>query len=199
MPFSPLLRPRFPSRSDSLKPQALGHHAATPLITVCATVLLAACSTTPPPSVTRPSPTPERAEHSDYFKLAGEQQAQEVVLYALGLLGTNYRFGGRNPDAGLDCSGMVSYIVEQVNGARLPHNAAQIASMTRPIGVNELEPGDLVFFNTLGRKHSHMGIYLGDGQFVHAPSSGGQIRIARLDNVYFEPRIDGARTLVTRN
>ncbi|MBW7862657.1 MAG: C40 family peptidase, partial [Rhodocyclaceae bacterium] len=98
--------------------------------------------------------------------------------------------------AGLDCSGMVSYIVEQVSGKLLPHNAAQIAAMTRPVGVAELEPGDLVFFNTLNRRHSHMGIYIGRGQFIHAPSSRGSVRLERLDNSYFRPRIDGARRLV---
>ena len=117
-------------------------------------------------------------------------------MYALGLLGTGYRFGGRNPEAGLDCSGMVAFIVEQVSGKRLPHNAAQIASITRPIRISALQPGDLVFFNTLNRAHSHMGIYIGDGRFIHAPSSRGQIRIERLDNRYFKPRIDGARTLL---
>ncbi len=120
-----------------------------------------------------------------------------MVVYALGLLGTGYRFGGRNPEAGLDCSGMVSYIVQEISGQRLPHNAAQIASMTRPIKVSELRPGDLVFFNTLNRKHSHMGIYMGDGRFIHAPSSRGQIRVEKLDNTYFRPRIDGARRLVS--
>ncbi len=136
------------------------------------------------------------ADHRNYFMIEDEVAAQEMVLYALGLLGTGYRFGGRNPEAGLDCSGMVSYIVEQVSGRNLPHNAAQIARITKPIKVSELRPGDLVFFNTLNRPHSHMGIYMGEGRFVHAPSSRGQIRIERLDNVYFRPRIDGARRLV---
>lgn len=119
-----------------------------------------------------------------------------MVVFALGLLGTGYQFGGRNPEAGLDCSGMVSYIVEQITGRRLPHNAAQIADMTRPIRVGELRPGDLVFFNTLNRRHSHMGIYMGDGRFIHAPSSRGRVRVEQLDNPYFRTRIDGARTLI---
>ena len=122
-----------------------------------------------------------------------------MVLFALGLLDTGYRFGGRNPDAGLDCSGMVAYIVEHISGRRLPHNAAQIAERTRPIEVDELRPGDLVFFNTLKRRHSHMGIYIGDGRFVHAPNSRGRVRVERLANRYFAQRIDGARTLLTSN
>ena len=185
------------------------------LATLCIFVL-AACGSTPhaprsdaaalPTLPTSPRasalpatpPASHKADGGRYFKLGGEQEAEEIVLYALGLLGTRYRYGGRDPESGLDCSGMVRYIVEQVAGEQLPHNAARIASMTRPIRTGELAPGDLVFFNTLGRKHSHMGIYLGNGQFVHAPSSGGEIRIAHLDNPYFQPRIDGARTLVSR-
>ncbi len=138
----------------------------------------------------------KHAAPRQYFQLTDHAQTQEMVIYAFGLIGTGYKFGGRNPEAGLDCSGMVGYIVEQVSGKKLPHNAAQIANMTRPIRVAELRPGDLVFFNTLKRKHSHMGIYIGEGKFVHAPSSKGQIRVERMDNPYFKTRIDGARTLL---
>lgn len=158
-------------------------------------------STRPPPAraIATPPDAPAgvaRPASGTYFSLEDPAHAQELVLYALGLLGTGYAFGGRNPEAGLDCSGMVSYIVEQVSGRSLPHNAAQIAGMTRPIAVSQLRPGDLVFFNTLNRRHSHMGIYMGDGRFIHAPSTRGRVRIERLDNPYFRPRIDGARTLV---
>lgn len=165
-------------------------------------VVLAGCSSKPatrmaPMVSTQSSPTQAAGqENRGYFLIEDELAAQEMVIYALGLLGTGYRFGGRNPEAGLDCSGMVSYIVEQVSGRSLPHNAAQIARITKPIKVSELRPGDLVFFNTLNRPHSHMGIYMGEGRFVHAPSSRGRIRVERLDNVYFRPRIDGARRLV---
>ncbi|MDD2875523.1 MAG: C40 family peptidase [Azoarcus sp.] len=155
--------------------------------------VLAGCSTIPNSSSVSSQPqTPER----EYFALDNPAQTQELVLYALGLLDTGYRFGGRNPDAGLDCSGMVSYIVEQISGRALPHNAASIADRTRPIDPSELQPGDLVFFNTLNKRHSHMGIYIGDGKFVHAPSSRGVVRVERLDNRYFAPRIDGARSLL---
>lgn len=153
---------------------------------------------TPTASVNAPghATSPPTARTDAYFSIEDEVVAGELVIYALGLLGTGYKFGGRNPDAGLDCSGMVSYIVEQISGQRLPHNAARIADMTRPIRVGELQPGDLVFFNTQNRRHSHMGIYMGEGRFVHAPSSRGRIRVERLDNRYFKPRIDGARRLI---
>ena len=165
---------------------------------IAAAALLAGCSTTPPVATTS-APARVVAPSGNYFALAGEHQTQEMVLFALGLLDTGYRFGGRNPDAGLDCSGMVAYIVENISTRRLPHNAAQIADRTRPIDVSELRPGDLVFFNTMKRRHSHMGIYIGDGRFVHAPNSRGRVRVERLDNRYFAQRIDGARTLLAQN
>lgn len=165
---------------------------------IAAAALLAGCSTTPPVATTS-APARVVAPSGNYFALDGEHQTQEMVLFALGLLDTGYRFGGRNPDAGLDCSGMVAYIVENISTRRLPHNAAQIAERTRPIEVDELRPGDLVFFNTLKRRHSHMGIYIGDGRFVHAPNSRGRVRVERLANRYFAQRIDGARTLLASN
>jgi len=167
------------------------------VVIVLLVALLGACSSVPPMSSTRT--TRVETPPIEYFSLDNRRQSQEMVIFALGLLDTGYRFGGRNPDAGLDCSGMVSYIVEQISGRQLPHNAAQIAEQTRPIAITALQAGDLVFFNTAARKHSHMGIYMGDGKFVHAPSSRGAVRIGRLDNPYFKSRIDGARSLLADN
>lgn len=166
---------------------------------VLATALLAACSSLPTEGPTTAIGAATGREDGDYFSLDDPLHSQEMVIFALGLLDTGYRFGGRNPEAGLDCSGMVSYIVEQISGRRLPHSAAQIAQLTRPISVSALQAGDLVFFNTRNQRHSHMGIYLGDGRFVHAPSSRGRVRVELLDNPYFRSRIDGARTLVAAN
>ena len=159
------------------------------LVTLLIVIMLTACSSTPP------APTPPTPQKSYAFRLGSSDQGNEIVLYALGLLDTGYKFGGSNPEAGLDCSGMVSYVVEKVTGHRLPHNAAQIAAVTRPIERAQLQPADLVFFNTTGQIYSHMGIYLGDGRFVHAPSTNGKVRIERLDNSYFAARYTGARTL----
>jgi cell wall-associated NlpC family hydrolase len=157
---------------------------------------LAACSSTPPaPSPSAPQKPSQRSPSSTAFRLDQPDHANEIVIFSLGLLDTGYRFGGSNPEAGLDCSGMVSYVVERVAGKRLPHNAAQIAAITQPIERSALKPADLVFFNTSGQTYSHMGIYLGDGRFVHAPSSKGSVRIERMDNVYFASRFTGARTL----
>ena len=161
------------------------------LVVVLAVALVAACSSSP-----RRSWPPSSSTSEARFELSRPEQREQIVLSAFSLLDTGYLFGGRNPEAGLDCSGMVSYVVEQVSGQRLPHNAAQIASRTRPISRDELEAGDLVFFNTQGRAHSHMGIYIGDGRFIHAPSSRGKVRVERMDNRYFAARLDGARSLL---
>lgn len=191
--------PRAPAFSPSREARLSAGHALF-AGSVLALALLGGCSSTPvAPQPEAVGGAPARTAPGAYIALDHESQVQEMVLFALGLLDTGYRFGGRNPEAGLDCSGMVAYIVENISTSRLPHNAAQIADRTRPIDVSELRPGDLVFFNTMKRRHSHMGIYIGDGRFVHAPSSRGRVRIERLDNRYFAQRIDGARTLLARN
>jgi len=120
--------------------------------------------------------------------------AQEVVFHALSLMDTGYRFGGKNPEAGLDCSGMVAYVYGQVGAARLSGSAADIATQGRPVEREELRPGDLVFFNTSGRSFSHVGIYIGDERFIHAPSTRGKVRVDRLDSRYFAERYEAART-----
>lgn len=115
-------------------------------------------------------------------------------MYAMGLMDTDYRFGGSNPESGLDCSGMVSYIYKNALGMRLPHNAYQIAQMGKEIPVASLQPGDLVFFNTLNRPFSHVGIYIGDDRFIHAPSSNGKISISSLKTSYYAKRLEAARS-----
>ena len=151
--------------------------------------LLAACGS---PGPRPPASTETIAQASRPVS----EKGNEVVMYALGLIDTGYRFGGKNPSAGLDCSGMVSYVVEQVSGRKLPYNAAGIAERTRPIPASAIRPGDLVFFNTLGRSYSHMGIYMGDGKFIHAPNSKGKVRVERMDNRYYAERFEAARTLL---
>jgi len=121
-------------------------------------------------------------------------KGSEVVLYALGLIDTGYRFGGKNPEAGLDCSGMVSYIYRQALGLSVTGSAADIARRGKSIPKEALRPGDLVFFNTLGRPFSHVGIYLGDNRFINAPSTNGRVRIDRLDNRYYARRFEAARS-----
>lgn len=116
-------------------------------------------------------------------------------MVALSLMGSPYRAGGNHPSRGFDCSGLVNYVFASAAGTRLPRTADSQAGVSRPIARRELRAGDLVFFNTLGRPNSHVGIYIGDGRFVNAPSSGGRVRIDTLDNPYFAKRFESARTL----
>jgi cell wall-associated NlpC family hydrolase len=120
---------------------------------------------------------------------------REIVLYALGLLGVNYQFGGNNPEAGLDCSGMVGFIYKNALGIQLPRSAAQIVNVAKIIPRSQLQAGDFVFFNTLNRPYSHMGIYIGDNKFIHAPSSRSRIKVANLAMPYFATRFETAATL----
>jgi cell wall-associated NlpC family hydrolase len=126
--------------------------------------------------------------------LESTPEGREVVMFALGLIGTDYRFGGKNPEAGLDCSGMVSWIYTHATPVRISGSAADIARKGRGISSLELRPGDLVFFNTQNRPHSHVGIYIGEGRFVHAPSSNGQVRIDELNSSYYAQRFEEGRT-----
>lgn len=123
---------------------------------------------------------------------------QEVVMTALGLMGSPYRYGGNSPATGFDCSGLVNYVFGMAAGTPLPRTSGAQAVSSRRISRRELREGDLVFFNTSGRANSHVGIYVGDGRFVNAPSSGGRVRIDTLDNPYFARRFDSARTLFAR-
>lgn len=157
------------------------------LLSLLAASLLAACGTTTPPK--RQAVRPILYEPQPI-----SEQGNEVALYAMGMIDTGYQFGGKNPEAGLDCSGMVSYIYGKAVGIKVTGSAADIARRGREIDPRTLRPGDLVFFNTLNRPFSHVGVYIGDGRFIHAPSSRGRVRIERMDNVYFAPRFEMART-----
>jgi len=122
-------------------------------------------------------------------------QRNNVVLTALSMVDTPYHYGGNSPDEGFDCSGLVSYVFGDATQHALPHRAASIARISRSIPRTQLAAGDLVFFNTLNRPYSHMGIYIGDGQFVNAPSSGGRVRVDSLSNPYYARHFEAAATL----
>jgi cell wall-associated NlpC family hydrolase len=122
--------------------------------------------------------------------------AQDVAMYALGLIGVNYRFGGSTPDTGLDCSGLVRHVFEEVTGVSLPRTAKEMSALGSKVTPANLQPGDLVFFNTRRFAFSHVGIYLGDNRFVHAPSQGSEVRIAQLDQAYWQKHFNGARRVI---
>ena len=122
--------------------------------------------------------------------------AQDVAIYALGLIGVSYKFGGTTPDTGLDCSGFVRHVFEEVTGVSLPRTAKEMSALGTKVAATHLQPGDLVFFNTRRFAFSHVGIYLGDNRFVHAPSRGGDVDIAAFDQAYWQKHFNGARRLV---
>ncbi len=150
-------------------------------------LLLAACASKPPAPQAPPQQPSERPP-------ASSPKGNDVVLFALSLLDTGYRFGGKNPEAGLDCSGMVSYIYGRAAGLRVSGSAADIARRGRPVERAGLRPGDLVFFNTRNAAFSHVGVYIGDDRFIHAPSSNGRVRIDQLGARYFAQRFETARS-----
>ena len=122
---------------------------------------------------------------------------EAMVGEALNHLGIRYRYGGNSPTEGFDCSGLVSYVAFQSLGLTLPRSAADIAARGQEIERGELVAGDLVFFNTMGRKFSHVGIYVGGDRFIHSPSAGGVVRVEDMKMAYWTKRYNGARRLDT--
>jgi cell wall-associated NlpC family hydrolase len=120
--------------------------------------------------------------------------AADLVVRALALVNSPYRYGGRTP-AGFDCSGFVGYVFAEAAGLILPRRSEDIVRVGDPLERDRLVAGDLVFFNTLGRRYSHVGIYIGDGRFVHAPARGGRVRVERISDPYWRARYNAARRL----
>lgn len=153
----------------------------TPLLLV---LLLGACAWGPhQPSAGRSSTTTDQASKS----------GDEVALRAVSMLGKPYQWGGSSPRAGFDCSGLAQYAWQMAAGIKLPRTARQMSRAGSKVTKTRLLPGDLVFFNTQRRRYSHVGIYVGGGRFVHAPSKGKNIRLAKLSNPYWIKRYNGAR------
>jgi cell wall-associated NlpC family hydrolase len=122
---------------------------------------------------------------------------EDIPIYAVSLVGSPYLLGGTSPETGLDCSGFVGHVFRQTLGVLLPRDSRAISEAAQPLAQTELQPGDLVFFNTLNRAFSHVGIYLGDDRFVHATSSRtGAVKVSSLSDRYWRERYDGARRVV---
>ena len=128
-----------------------------------------------------------RGDPADYRVLA----AQEALVK----VGVRYKFGGTSPETGFDCSGLVAYVFERAWGISVPRRTDQQRTVGRAVKQADLQPGDLVFYNTRNRPFSHVGIYLGDGNFVHSPRPGQRVRVESVDNPYWRARFNGARRL----
>lgn len=133
------------------------------------------------------------------MKASVGEKGDLILSQAMALLGVPYKKGGNTPETGFDCSGFVRHIYETSIGRLLPRRAEEQALTTQKIDRNELNPGDLVFFNTMRRTFSHVGIYIGDGKFIHAPSTGKTIRIDDLRAAYWTKRFTGARRVQEAN
>lgn len=141
-------------------------------------ILLSACGT-----------APQRPETNS------EDKMNELVMYAVSLAETPYRFGGKDPESGFDCSGFVDHVFQHSLGITLPRTSHELSREGTPISYKQLLPGDLVFYNTQHSPFSHVGIYVGENKFVHAPKSGSRIRVENMNEKYWQKRYNGARRI----
>ncbi|GGJ91397.1 lipoprotein [Pseudomonas matsuisoli] len=156
-----------------------------------ATLLLVGCAGSPPPK------QPEIVYQTPVIPQA-QRSTDDILFRALGLVGTPYRYGGNTPDSGFDCSGLIGYVYRDVMGIVLPRSTGDMINLRAPsVSQSALQTGDLVFFATGGgRRVSHAGIYVGEGRFVHAPSSGGTVRLDYLSNTYWQKSYLAAKRVV---
>ncbi|WP_175817486.1 C40 family peptidase [Burkholderia diffusa] len=168
-------------------------------VPVAVVSLLAACSSVPQQSASRASGmkiTTPRAfpAPANFPKFVDHSVGQEEIsIQAMSLVGVPYRWGGNTPTSGFDCSGLVRYVIGRAADVNLPRTTADMSSRGVSIDPDQVAPGDLIFFNTTGRPHSHVGIYVGKLRFVNAPSTGGTVRLDYLTNPYWAKRFDGIR------
>ena len=151
-------------------------------------LLLQGCGTTRSPA-TQAGRVEQRSEQS-------VERGRDVALYAMSLIDQRYRWGGRGPDSGFDCSGLVIHVFREAAGLDLSGNAAALSRQSRPVQTGALQAGDLLFFNTLGQPSSHVGVYVGQGKFVHAANEHSGVRMDRLSNRYYAARFEGAKTML---
>ena len=180
-----------------------GHYpdsgTATPIRTACAlalaALLLAGCGG----GDVRPTPRPAATAPARDWPAtipADPAAANAVLMRAISLVGTPYRYGGNTPEGGFDCSGLVNYVFRDMLDLRLPRSSRELASYQGPrIEPQRLATADLVFFGT-GNQVTHVGIYVGEGRFVHAPSTGGTVRLDHLDGSYWRRHYSGARRVL---
>lgn len=156
-------------------------------------LILAGCATPPARHAAPGRPHPAAVQRA--LAEAPSARARELALHALSQIGIRYRFGGSSPEHGFDCSGLVQYVFNQGAGLALPRNTQEMSKVGAPVAAGELAPGDLVFFDTLRRPYSHVGIYLGEHRFVHAPTTGGTVELVDMRERYWQSRFNGGRRL----
>jgi cell wall-associated NlpC family hydrolase len=155
--------------------------------------LLSGCSTTSKKQNSLTSPSYNNLPDFSQEKSAG---LDDISIAAVSLIGTPYRWGGNTPQSGFDCSGLVVYVVKNTRQKTLPRTSSEMGKYGKSLQAESPAPGDLVFFTTLGDTHSNVGIYVGAGRFVHAPSTGGTVRIDEIKNPYWASRFTEARRVI---
>ena len=151
---------------------------------------LSGCGSLPPAD---PAPPPAPVVKAPPARPSAERA--EALLQTLLALGVDYRNGGQSHATGFDCSGLVAHVFKQAYGIRLPHNARAQSDAGAPVQLADLQAGDLVFYDTLKRPYSHVGIYIGEGKFVHAPKTGARVRVESIRAAYWSQRYNGARRI----
>ena len=144
----------------------------------------------------RPAATEPDSAAEPGVNLGVARALDAMIERAHSLIGTPYRNGGNSPETGFDCSGLAGYLYRDILGFQLPRSAHQIWKFGKTVEREDLRPGDLVFYNTLKRPYSHVGIYLGDNRFIHSPTSGGQVNIVDMNQRYWAARWNGAKRVV---
>lgn len=164
------------------------------LAVVSLAALLGACASAPPPPQPRIVQRPVLAAPATVPSPAVE----DVLFRAFSLVGTPYRWGGNTPDSGFDCSGLISYVYRDMAGISLPRSTRDMIVMNVPtVGREQLQTGDLVFFATSGGSQvSHAGIYVGEGRFVHAPATGGTVKLDSLSKPYWQKAYLNAKRII---
>ncbi|HTJ96260.1 MAG TPA: C40 family peptidase [Rhodocyclaceae bacterium] len=150
----------------------------------------------PDPAVEKPAVSAEKPSLVDRATSSlktATNSVQTAIDDAIDLIGIRYKRGGQTPETGFDCSGFVRHVFQEGMGLLLPRSAKEISKEGEVVKRTELQPGDLVFFNTMRKTFSHVGIYLGDNQFIHSPRTGGAVRIEDLREKYWAKRYEGAR------
>lgn len=194
-----------PPQREGHAPAARGGLAAGMLVLAMVATLASPGLWAQTPPVAAPGAAePDRAERGEPPAYFGRQlvnqvrdRSTELVANAMNFLGVPYKRGGTDETTGLDCSAFVRKVFDQTIGLALPRRSAEQSQVGTPVEKTELKPGDLVFFNTLRRSFSHVGIYIGDGKFVHAPRAGGVVRVEDMRLAYWQKRFNGARRVAT--
>ncbi|WP_157271802.1 C40 family peptidase [Azohydromonas aeria] len=156
-------------------------------------LLLQGCATAPAPRPATPNaPAPRPLLTSPGISRLSEEQGRDATVYALGLVGTPYRWGGNTPESGFDCSGLIAHVYRHAAGVASPRSTAELQGWGGDVPVQSLRSGDLVLFGA-SRRVTHAGIFVGNDRFVHAPSTGGQVRLERMSAPYWSQRLLAVR------